>query len=344
MQNSFTRMMIEVAVDKALGEIRKKSKRALRNLADLGMHYAKGRFQDEFFTIAQHMLEDDNSPYYDMFFHLANNVDPKMLKKFGINLGYNAWTAGAKTIRKWEQERGYHVPWTVVFNWENLSEHEMLSEEEIQRNISQAKEMGIYCYMFFVGANQEVFNSLLKVFAHNDDCAFLCFCETPLITSNLAIQLRKMGNTMPVVEISPTQRKETERACEILLEEECLFSLWVSYDDEMIPEIWKRYREPQEKSICSFVFFIRKENCSDEAADKLHELVDEGQETPQSTLFPIDFYEDISHVDRKISKEDCYLEIQSNDRALFGNKLIEFRQGIDFQALLQTYMPRVQFE
>ena len=52
MQNNFTRMMIEVAVDKALGEIRKKSKRALRNLADIGMRYAEGRFQDEFFTIA----------------------------------------------------------------------------------------------------------------------------------------------------------------------------------------------------------------------------------------------------------------------------------------------------
>lgn len=344
MQNNFTRMMIEVAVDKALVEIKRKSKRALRNLADLGLRYAKGRFQDNFFTIAHHMLEDDNSPYYDMFFHLANDVDPNMLKKFGINLGYNSWTTGAKTIRKWEQENGYHVPWTVVFDWETSRTDQLLGRQEIQENIFQAKEMGVYCYMFFVGENAKTFHELLDVFEKNDDCAFLCFCEAPLITPQIAARLRKMGNAMPIIDISKQKKEQTVNACRILLAEKCLFSLSVVYDDKNTASIIEEYNKTGDRSLCAFLFLMKKQGCSDKVAAQMHEFVDESQENPQNTLFPIDFYEDISHVDRTISKENCYLEIKAKDKALFGTKIVQFNKDLNFRALLQTYMPKTQWE
>lgn len=343
MQNSFTRMMIEVAVDKALGEIRKKSKRALRNLADLGMHYAKGRFQDEFFTIAQHMLEDDNSPYYDMFFHLANNVDPKMLKKFGINLGYNSWTLGAKTIRKWEREHGYHVPWTVVFDWAK-SQEPLPSSKEMERNISQAKEMGIFCYMFFIGENEKALNQVLELAEANDDCAILCFCEATLMTQEVAGKLRKRGNVMPVINVSEDRAEAIQSACHLLMKNKCLYSLSALYDDQNVPYIIQECSKSQKREACAFVFFIQKDGCSAQAAAQMHEFVDEGQENPQNTLFPMDFYQDISHVDRTISMEDCYLEMRAHDRALCGTQLIEFGEGMSFRTFLQTYMPKAQWE
>ena len=62
-ENNITRMLIETFVKKGLRDIKSSPKRSIRNLVDLALHAAKGRFQQNFFKIAQTMLQNEDSPY-----------------------------------------------------------------------------------------------------------------------------------------------------------------------------------------------------------------------------------------------------------------------------------------
>ena len=66
MQRDFKRISIENIVHKAFMDIEEDPRRGLRNLVDLGVNFAKGRFQKPFLRTIQNMLEDEESAYYTL--------------------------------------------------------------------------------------------------------------------------------------------------------------------------------------------------------------------------------------------------------------------------------------
>lgn len=50
MGKDITRVIIETTVRRALKDLRRFPKRTMRNLVDLALNFAKGRFQQEFFS------------------------------------------------------------------------------------------------------------------------------------------------------------------------------------------------------------------------------------------------------------------------------------------------------
>ena len=94
----FPQILIETIVRKAIRDIRDSPKRSTRNLIDMALNFSEGRFQSRFFETAQSMLRDENSAYYRLIPDMVVNVDTEKIIHFGINLGYNSCTAGAKKI------------------------------------------------------------------------------------------------------------------------------------------------------------------------------------------------------------------------------------------------------
>ena len=92
MQRDFKRISIENIVHKAFMDIEEDPRRGLRNLVDLGVNFAKGRFQKPFLRTIQNMLEDEDSAYYTLLEQLLKNTTPAHLSTFGINVGYNSCT------------------------------------------------------------------------------------------------------------------------------------------------------------------------------------------------------------------------------------------------------------
>lgn len=96
MQRDFKRISIENIVHKAFMDIEEDPRRGLRNLVDLGVNFAKGRFQKPFLRTIQNMLEDEDSAYYTLLEQLLKNTTPAHLSTFGINVGYNSCTMGGQ--------------------------------------------------------------------------------------------------------------------------------------------------------------------------------------------------------------------------------------------------------
>ena len=110
MARDISRALIETVVRKMLREAKDAPERSIRNLVDMALYFSDGRYQRNFFTVAQEMLRNEQSAYYPLLRDLLAHVDEERLLDFGMALGYQGFVRGAKTIRAAEAEFACHVP------------------------------------------------------------------------------------------------------------------------------------------------------------------------------------------------------------------------------------------
>lgn len=168
--NTIARTLIQTVVRQKLNAIKSDPERSLRNLVDMGLSFAAGSEQKRFLQQAQHALQDENSAYYRIIYDLALHVDTEHLMGFGMNLGYNSLTAGARTIRRLESECGYDIPWclTLAIDRKGYTAH----ESDYTNLIEQGKRLGIYTYLIIA---PELPVGLFTLLRQQKDCAFLLF-------------------------------------------------------------------------------------------------------------------------------------------------------------------------
>ena len=100
MKKDINWMLIESVVRRTVQKLHDSPEREIRNLIDLGLSFADGRFQRKFLKASQKMLRNEKSAYYPLIKDVVSHVDEERLVTFGMNLGYNGCTRGAKTIRQ----------------------------------------------------------------------------------------------------------------------------------------------------------------------------------------------------------------------------------------------------
>lgn len=346
MQDRIWRGMIEGVVGRAIREIRKKSKRELRNLVELGTRYAHGRFQNDFFKMAQHMLENDNSPYYDMIFRLVNDVDVELLSNFCINIGYNSWCMGAKRIRAYERERGKSVPWMPMCDLDQ-GEGEPLSGEAYSRLIDEGKKLGIFSYSFFGSGIAQKAPWLVETFKKHRDCAFLLFTEAADITAKAAAAIRECCNVLPIVQIETGKEDAYFRAKSVLDEQGCLTAAAVHYDEQNADAVLAEYRRLHiKKEHGALTFLLRRPSCPEYIAQKVAAFANGCKAEPEQPMFMIDLYEDVSYVNRVISGQSCFLKVRRDGSLVTGAPYAKPEGNLreaPLNELLQRYMPAVDY-
>lgn len=130
-----------------LQDSRSSPRRLARNLVDISLNFAKGRFQKRFLSDAQEMLKNPESAYYELVSDQIANVDRKHMVTFGMNLGYNGCTVGAKRIREIEAEQNLNIPWSLSLLLDR--ERLLINPDSYCRIIEQGRKIGIYVYLFF---------------------------------------------------------------------------------------------------------------------------------------------------------------------------------------------------
>ena len=114
MGEGMSRVLIETMVRKGIREMQEDPERSTRNLVDMAIHFSpEGRFARELFGSAQRMLADEQSGYYALVSDVVNHMDPQRLLTFGMLVGYDGFTLGAREIRKTEAAEGFDIPWTL---------------------------------------------------------------------------------------------------------------------------------------------------------------------------------------------------------------------------------------
>ena len=177
MKHATTRVIIDTMIRKAIHDIKDSPKRGTRNMIDMALNFSDGRFQKHFFQSAQKMLKDEHSAYYTMALDAVNHIDAERLIGFGMNLGYNGCTIGAKRIREIEERDGYDIPWTIalMMDTKNYSLH----EADYRSLVEQGKALGIYAWQLCVSGDPDVILPLIEA---NKDCAFTILCDPETVT------------------------------------------------------------------------------------------------------------------------------------------------------------------
>ena len=321
MHQKLTRTMLDIAIDKGLKEIRTKSKRGIRNLVDLGAHFAKGRFQEYFYQIAQNMLENEDSSYYDLVFNTVNNVDNNILKTFGINIGLNSWTYGANTIREKENCYEYNTPWAIIFDF-TIPTAISLNSSDILKSISDGKDMGIFSYIAFINDNTSLKENLFEAFEKNPDCAFILFADPNNLDINDILKIKNLKNIL--ISINMEEMKENQEllsTVELLIENKCLYGIHSIYDDKDTETILNNEWINKIVNLTStFAFLIHSKNCKKENIAKVSSYIQDMKTNQKYPTFLIDLYEDMSYVSKIISSKSCFIKILQDGKIITENE------------------------
>lgn len=308
MQQTLTRSLVETIVRNKLGDLEKNPERTTRNLIDMALHFSKGRFQKNFFNIAQTMLQDEHSPYYQLIYHLAVNVNKERLISFGMNLGYNSCTYGANIIREKEQKYHFNIPWYITLE---LNEDIIKNKPDIYYDvITEGKNLGIFTWSIITYGHLEAFIPLLE---ENKDCAFFLLCSPCEISESILDRLSSIQNFMIVMEYD----EDKHETFYTLQSRKLLYAAYVCYDDETVSDILNN------ELLCSIsetnallAIFLPLSTCSEEGREKVSAYAAESRNSPIYKTLPYDYFHDNRTIDCIISSDSCTIWFDTSGKLL----------------------------
>lgn len=297
MEQDTSRILIETMVRKTLREIEHFPERSIRNLVDMALHFSKGRFQQNFFSMAQTMLKNERSAYYKLIQDIVTHVEQDHLVTFGMNLGYNSCTAGAKTIRQIEAVQGFNVPWSIALEIEPAVFRTQLGRYHAL--IAQGEQLGIYTWMLFA---QDIPRELLFLIESHSDSSFILFCDPLDLSTPVLEYAAELHNLMLAV------RYDTgvAEACTLLRATRLLYAVYYPYSaaDEPLLTSGELFRtvEPMHPA---FTALLPAMDCPITTCHTVYQAVKRAREQQIYQTIPFELFLDCSRIDGIVSDDAC---------------------------------------
>lgn len=289
--------LIETVVRRTLSNIQDCPERTIRNLIDMALHFAEGRFERDFFSIARHMLEDQHSAYYDLVKDAAMNVDTERLLRFGMNLGYNGCALGSKTIRETEEKQRFNIPWSLTLIIDTQRFRKL--EDRYHDLVIQANALGIYT--FLIRTKGHVQDVLPLIEAHSSS-AFVLFCEAADIAPSFIHSCEDLQHMMIAVRLS----KHADEACAALREKKLLYALEIPYGAKNAKSIIDGSAFDAAQTLHPAFALLTPENaCPETLCCRVYESIRQAREKQQYRTIPLDIVHDFNVIDSIISNEAC---------------------------------------
>ena len=205
--HSAARMAASKTIDIALKNIDKNREEEVVKLIDFMAKYMADEKMDVDYEKAKAIISDKNNALNKYMNRILDEVDPKVLKTMALNLGFEAFMHGTKTIRKMREKYQCNVPWLILMDptsacnlhctgcWAAEYGNKLnLSLEEMDSVVTQGKELGVYFYMFTGGEPLVRKADLIKLCEKHNDCAFLSFTNGTLVDEAFCEELKRVGN------------------------------------------------------------------------------------------------------------------------------------------------------
>lgn len=314
-KHDLTRTIIESAVDRALRDMEKDAHRSVRNLVDLALTFSKGRFERHFLEICRRMLESEGSPYYTALDRALDRVDRQTLKIFGVNLGYEGCSKGARRIRETEAQAGFNVPWALTM----FAGREGLSRIYIQRMISEGTALGIHVYLLVDrGLSGPELEQLLQ---DNKTCAFVVFTSGARSADWDLSRLRCQHNLMISVEADQPLALEL---CQALTEERMLYAVHRQYNAQSAqPVLEPAQMEALEALGPLFVLLYPAQGVAQQVRCAMHRRVEACRNAQSYPFGLIELSEDLLAIDQIISDGPCSLAFLPDGQATTAQGVLD---------------------
>lgn len=251
--HKMARIAFSKAIDMMLGRIYKDREKGMLQLVDIVEKYVGSMFSEESYARVRAMMTNPNEKWNQYLNRLIDELDPNVLKMTLLNLGFEAMFHGTKTIRANRVKYDCNIPWLILMDptsacnlhcvgcWAAEYGNRLnLSYEDLDRVVTQGKELGVYFYMFTGGEPLVRRNDILKLCRKHHDCAFHAYTNGTLIDDDFAEEVRKVGNLSFSIslegfsEVNDLRRGEgvfgrVMHAMDVLKAHGCLFGTSIAY-------------------------------------------------------------------------------------------------------------------
>ena len=289
MAASTNRILIETFVRKALRDIQSAPERSIRNLVDMGL--------TRLFQSVQHMLTDEHSAYYPLVRSVVTNVEHERLLHFGMNVGYNSCTLGARKIREIEAAEGFNIPWTLYLgiDKDTFLQHQAAYDDLI----CQGKTLGIYTWFIYTeGLCTELFDLLAK----HDDCAFALLCNARSLTDEMLEELTGLPHTLVSAELD----EQAEALCSELRGRKMLYAIHRTYTSSDVPEILSDNLLYDTQSLqAPITALIPGKDCTEAERKQVYDYILRKREKQEFPTILWDVVQDVLSIDTIISEDCC---------------------------------------
>lgn len=195
----------------------------LMKIADLIPKFYKEMLPERVESIKTE-IQNPNNHLIMLLNTILDDADPEYAKRFIMALGYEAGLCGTKMIRKNREKYGCNIPWLILFDptmacnmhcigcWSGTYGHKAsLTYEEMDRIVTQGKELGVHIYMLTGGEPLVRKDDLLSLCQKHSDCFFAAYTNSTLITEELCQKVRNLGNLTFLVSIEGTPETNDAR-------------------------------------------------------------------------------------------------------------------------------------
>lgn len=235
LQHRLIRQTINIAVSKAIEDMKGNTRRSIRNLIDLALLFSQGENQKWFFKTAKKVISNPQNPYHALAARAVADIDNDTIKTVGLNLGYNSLIYGAGKLRKKQESMEFMLPWLLIFD---VSDSQPDTFRHIENLIGGGQELGIYSYVFCPHEPNEI-RPLCEIAKQFDECLFVFRVPSLLITEETIISLSERHNI--AVSIQPENEDlscdSSVKAFQILRQSRCLYGFHTTYNENNISKI-----------------------------------------------------------------------------------------------------------
>ncbi|MGN1021720.1 MAG: hypothetical protein ACI4O7_15255 [Aristaeellaceae bacterium] len=297
MTQSVSYVLIETIVRRALREVESSPRRSSRKLVDMAVNFCQGRCQQLFFKGAQRMLRNEQSALYPLIQDTAAHVEHDRLLDFGMALGYNSFTLGAKKIREIEAREHFSIPWALQLDMDAQAPADHM--DRYRRLLDEGKAMGVYTWFVYAQGSA---GRTLPLLADHPDCAFLLVCTPEDLDDALLTALSPLRNVMLVVELQPG----ADAACQQLRAHRLLYSVCVRYHDGNLCDVLNDSLLRQAEGMHAiFTAFLAEPDCSAVTRETVYDYVVRTRAAQRHQTVPWEICSDNLLVDRIISGDRC---------------------------------------
>ena len=201
------RKILYAVGDRLLRYVYKNPRRNLVKLVKVGKLVAGKMFPPSTFTKPIEIIEDEDNVWHQFLFRGLDEVDPALFRRialtFAIDLGY----FGTKALRANREKEHCNIPWVVLMDptsacnlhctgcWAAEYGNRLnLSFEDMDRIVTQGKELGIYLYFFTGGEPLVRKDDIIRLCEKHDDCGFHAFTNGTLIDEKFCQDMKRVGN------------------------------------------------------------------------------------------------------------------------------------------------------
>ena len=169
-------------------------------------------------------VQDPDNRWFGFIDRILLETDPHYAKMTLLNLGYEAFFHGTKTIRENREKYGCNIPWLILFDptsacnmhcagcWSGTyGPKHNLSYDDMDKIVTQGKELGVYLYMLTGGEPLVRKKDLLKLAEKHSNAEFALYTNSTLIDDDFCREVVRLGNITFMLSIEGTMETNDAR-------------------------------------------------------------------------------------------------------------------------------------